>query len=95
MEDVVMPVSLGIILVVVALICFFNNLSLRSDLKWAKEHIELLKSSNNQLADKLKSANVQIEKLTCGNEDTQNTKIPSFLLADDPMDALLRDVGKM
>lgn len=86
---------LNIILIVVAFILLINNLNLRSDLKWAKEHIELLKSANNKLVTNLENANMKIKELTQGIDPNKHTrKIPAFLLADDPMDAILRDVGK-
>ena len=86
---------LDIILIIVALILFINNMSLRSSLKWSKEHIELLKSANSKLVTNLENANLKIKELTQDSDPNKHTqKIPSFLLDDDPMEAILRDVGK-
>ena len=87
---------LDIILIVVALILFINNMSLRSSLKWTKEHIELLKSANSKLVNNLENANMKIQELTQGSDSSKHTpKIPAFLLADDPMDAIFRDAGRV
>lgn len=86
---------LDIILIIVALILFINNMSLRSSLKWSKEYIELLKSANSKLVTNLENANLKIKELTQDSDPNKHTqKIPAFLLADDPMEAILRDVGK-
>jgi len=66
-------------------------------LKLTKDLLELSRSANTQLTEKLQTANLQIEELKCDNTnaDKKRAKIPTFLFADDPMDVALRDVGKL
>ena len=100
-----MSIGLGIVIAVVAIILFFNNLSLRSDLEQEKDLNILLKRANNQLSEQLQCANQKIDALTNKRIDElieqlslnniQHSYTPSFLLADDPMDALLDNVGKI
>ena len=88
-------VELMIVAVAITLLC--SNLSLRADLKLTKELLELSRSANKQLEEKLRTANLQIEELTYGKETAaqKKTKIPAFLLADDPMEGALKDVGRL
>ena len=51
---------LDIILIIVAVVLFINNMSLRSGLKWSKEPIELRKSANSKLVANLENANLKI-----------------------------------
>ena len=82
-------------LIVVAVILLFSNLSLRANLKLTKELLELSKSANKQLEEKLYAANLQLKELQFErNNENKKPKIPAFLLADDPMDAVFKDVGR-
>lgn len=92
-----MPVWLEIIVVniCIGLACYARGLFL--ELKSTKEHLEMSKNANKRLYENLKFANQQIEELR-GESDktnTNNTKMPTFLLSDDPMDEILKSVGKL
>lgn len=91
-----MPMWLKIVLVnaVIGLTCYTSGLYL--ELKSTKEHLEMVKSANKRLSENLKIANQKIKELTgeCDKTNTKN-KIPAFLLADDPMDEILKSVGRL
>lgn len=76
-----MPVWLEIILInlVIGLVCYARGTCL--ELQKTKEHLEMLKDINNRLNNQLKEAN--------------GKKPSARLLADDPMDAILREVGRV
>lgn len=67
------------------------------ELKSTKELLDLSRSANRQLQEKLAIANQQIAELKSGSngEKPKQPKDPAFLLADDPMEELLRDVGRI
>jgi hypothetical protein len=92
-----MPVLLEIILAnaVIGLACYARGLYL--ELKKTKEHLEMVKNINRRLNDSLNIANQRISELTEGKGETnkRHTKIPGWLLADDPMDEILKSVGRV
>ena len=98
-----MPVWLEIIVANVALVFVCYAASLSKELKAAEEELRKAKLTIKQLYSELQKANKQISKMQQGNTaaGTQDEaggkkeKIPAFLLADDPMEALLKDVGKL
>lgn len=67
------------------------------DLKATKELLELSKSANKQLSEKLRGAKKQIAELRAGSGDEKAKQLsaPAFLSADDPMDELFRNVGRL
>lgn len=92
-----MPIWLQIILVLACIGLALKNFGLSQDLKQAEEFLKMYKNTNERLNSKLKKANEQIAELKAANGESKpkTTKIPSFLLADDPMDALFRSVGRL
>lgn len=92
-----MPVWLESAVVLIAIISVCYARSLYTELKLTKELLELSRSANKQMTEKLEIANQQIADIKAGSSDkkTKSTKMPAFLSADDPMDALLRDVGRI
>ena len=74
----------------IGLVCYAGGL--RSELRFTNELWELSKQTNERLVHELEAANKQIKELK-GESDTK--KIPDFLFADDPLDALLQEVGRV
>ena len=87
-----MPAWLEVVLVVLCVGLAWNNIELRNDLNLTNKLYQITKDSNQSLAKGLKEAKKQIAEL---KGETENHKIPAFLLADDPMDELLKDVGRV
>lgn len=92
-----MPIWLQIIALSILVILACYTWSLRMDLKRTEEFLELSRRANRALVEKLAEANKQVAELRTGSskEKPRPSKMPAFLSADDPMDALLRDVGKL
>ena len=65
--------------------------------KKTKEQLEEVIKINNQIYKELTLANQEIEELKYGKTQpkTKNRNSLDFLSADDPMDALLREVGRV
>ncbi len=92
-----MPVWLEVVLVIVCIGLACYAWGLRMDLKRTEGFLEMSRSQTERLSKKLKAANQQIADLKArnGEANTKKPKEPSFLSADDPMDEILRSVGRL
>ena len=71
--------------------------SLYQEHKKTKEQLEEVIKINHQIYEELTLANQEIEELKYGKSQakTRNRNSHDFLSADDPMEALLREVGRV
>ena len=93
-----MGVTLFVIMgsALIALACFTRSLYL--ELKDTRDKLEKTRTIMNTFYNELQATRKKLDNLQRGQKKEQNPpkeKIPSFLLADDPMEALLKDVGKV
>lgn len=75
----------------------FYVITLRKECKKQEQEIKQYKAIIKALDAELKAANKKNEALmwACGHKAAKKqSQTPAFLLADDPMDALLKGVGK-
>lgn len=87
-----MPTWLEIVIVVVAAYFIDQTIRLRSELSFTEGKLESAQSANAKLKRQLIYAEIEIEKLKSGGSEKEE-EIPAFLLADDPMAAIINDIG--
>lgn len=88
-----MQVWLDIIVYTVLFILIFSARNLLKELKEANEELTKQRRLVISLSQELERAYQEISSLKQGNVPKQKKKIPGFLMADDPMDAITKQIG--
>ena len=85
------------ILIICGIIAVFFARTLYLELEETKKQLKEVIKINHEIYEELMLANQEIEELTYGKSEarTRSKNRNDFLSADDPMEALLKQVGKL
>ena len=92
-----MPPWMEVVLVVVCIGLVFHSVGLSDELKLTNSLLELSNNKNTRLLHKLSIAKKEIAELKGEGSDDKKKAYnePDFLSADDPLEALLKEVGRV